>query len=156
MQADVTDKDGKLRVDQQFCFALYSSSRAVTKAYSILLEELGVTYPQYAALMLLWEQDGILISDIATSLELDGGTATPLVQRLEKLGLVARVRCDEDERRVRVFLTDEGKALFYKALEIPHGLGEATGLDGPTAHRIVDEMQDIKANIADWLSETRK
>ncbi len=156
MQADVTDEDGKLRVHQQFCFALYSASRAVTKAYGVLLEELGVTYPQYAALMLLWEQDGILISDIAASLELDGGTATPLVQRLEKLGLVTRVRCDEDERRVRVYLTDQGKALFHKALEIPHGLGEATGLDGPTAHRIVDEMQDIKTNITNWLSDTKR
>ncbi|WP_299152313.1 MarR family transcriptional regulator [uncultured Tateyamaria sp.] len=128
----------------------------MTKAYGILLKELGVTYPQYAALMLLWEQDGILISDIAASLELDGGTATPLVQRLEKLDFVTRVRCDEDERRVRVFLTDQGKALFCKALEIPHGLGEATGLDGQTAHRIVDEMQDIKSNIADWLSQTQE
>ncbi|MEM8776591.1 MAG: MarR family transcriptional regulator [Pseudomonadota bacterium] len=151
MQPTKTDKDGKLKVQQQLCFALYSTSRFVTKAYSVLLEELGVTYPQYVALLLLWQEDGILVSEIANALEIDGGTATPMVQRLEKLGLVTRIRCHADERRVRVYLTEKGKEAYKKALQVPQGLGEATGLDSDTAHRVVDEMNEIKSHISEWL-----
>lgn len=151
MQSTKTDKAGKLHINDQLCFALYSASRAVTKAYGVLLQDMGVTYPQYLALLMLWEGDGILVSEIATALEIDGGTATPLIQRLEKLELVTRIRCHEDERRVRVFLTDKGKAYYKNALEVPHGLGQATGLDTETAHKIVDEMGDIKSNIFKWL-----
>ena len=143
-----TDKAGKLRIQEQLCFALYSTSRAITKIYGILLRDMGVTYPQYLAMLMLWEQDGILVSQVAKALEIDGGTATPLIQRLEKLGLVTRIRSKDDERRVRVYLTKKGKLLYKEALEVPHGLGEATGLDAETAHRIVDEMTEIKTFIA--------
>ena len=112
------------------------------------MRDMGVTYPQYLAMLMLWEQDGILVSEIANALEIDGGTATPLIQRLEKLELVTRIRCKDDERRVRVYLTEKGKLLYNKALEVPQGLGEATGLDAETAHKIVDEMSDIKTFIA--------
>lgn len=142
-----TDKVGKLRLEDQVCFALYSTSRAITKQYAILLDEMGITYPQYLTLLILWEQDGVLVRDIATALEVDGATATPLVQRLEKLGLVTRVRSTEDERFVHVFLTSVGKSYYKKALKIPHGLGCATGLNHDTAGKIVAEMNDIKQHI---------
>lgn len=148
MEPCKTDKAGKLRIQEQLCFALYSTSRAITKIYGALLSDMGVTYPQYLAMLMLWEQDGILVSEIAAALEIDGGTATPLIQRLEKLDLVMRIRCKDDERRVRVYLTPKGKSLYEKALDVPHGLGVATGLDAETAHRIVDEMSVIKAFIA--------
>lgn len=153
LQSSTTDTEGKLQLNQQLCFALYSTSRSITKAYSVLLDELGVTYPQYVALLLLWQQDGILVSEIANALEIDGGTATPMVQRLEKLGLVTRIRCDADERRVRVYLTPDGKAAYKKALQIPAELGEATGLDAKAVERIVGEMNDIKIQICDWLKD---
>ncbi len=151
MKPTTTDKDGHLRLQDQVCFSLYSASRMVTKAHGLLLKELGVTYPQYLALLMLWEQDGILVSEIAAALEIDAGTATPLMQRLEKLGLVERVRCDQDERRVRVYLTALGKASYDKALSVPDGLGEAMGLDPENARRLVAEMQMIKAQITKWL-----
>ena len=153
LQSSTTDSEGKLQLNQQLCFALYSTSRSITKAYSVLLDELGVTYPQYVALLLLWQQDGILVSEIAHALEIDGGTATPMVQRLEKLDLVTRVRCDADERRVRVYLTPKGKAAYETALLVPAGLGEATGLDPKTAERLVSEMNDIKTHICEWLDD---
>lgn len=151
MKPTQTDVSGKLRIHEQLCFALYSASRAVTKAYTVLLDEMGITYPQYIALLILWEQDGILVSDIAKKLEIDAGTATPLIQRLEKLELVNRIRCDDDERRVRVFLTEKGKSYYEKALQIPHGLSEATGLNAEKAHELVDDMKLIKSHISNWL-----
>ncbi len=151
MQSTKTDKSDKLRINDQLCFALYSASRAITKAYGVLLDELDVTYPQYLALLMLWEGDGILVSEIAKALEIDAGTATPLIQRLEKLELVTRIRCDQDERRVRVYLTDKGKAYYEKALSVPQGLGQATGLDSQNSDRIIHEMNDIKSTIAQWM-----
>lgn len=151
MEPTTTDKDGKLRLHDQVCFSLYSASRMVTKAHGLLLKGLGVTYPQYLALLMLWERDGILVSEIATALEIDAGTATPLMQRLEKLDLVKRVRCDKDERRVRVYLTVKGKAAYEQALAVPHGLGEAMGLDPESARRLATEMQVIKVQITKWL-----
>lgn len=109
---------------------------------------MGVTYPQYLAMLMLWEKDGILVSEIANALEIDGGTATPLVQRLEKLELVTRVRCTNDERRVRVYLTQKGKLLYKEALKVPQALGKATGLDAKAAQRMVNEMAEIKDFIA--------
>lgn len=143
-----TDKAGKLRIQEQLCFALYSTSRAITKIYGTLLKDMGVTYPQYLAMLMLWEKDGILVSEIANALEIDGGTATPLVQRLEKLELVTRVRCTNDERRVRVYLTQKGKLLYKEALKVPQALGKATGLDAKAAQRMVNEMAEIKDFIA--------
>jgi len=156
MDSTKTDKDGILRLHDQFCFALYSTSRMVTKAYGVLLDALGLTYPQYLVMLVLWEEDGILVSDIAKALAIDGGTATPLIKRLENLGFVHRIRCQEDERRVRIYLTDLGKSSFHKALNVPHGLGDATGLTAESAHRIVAELDDIKAQIESWLARPEK
>ena len=138
-------------IDTQLCFALYSASRALTKVYAVLLADMGITYPQYLALMVLWSGDGVLVSDIAKTLEIDAGTATPLIQRLEKLGLVKRIRSDEDERRVKVFLTEKGNSYHKKALTIPQHLCEATGLNIDEAKHLMNEMNDIKANISKWL-----
>lgn len=147
MGTTVTDKKGLLRINDQLCFALYSASRAITKQYAILLDNLGVTYPQYLALLVLWEADGLSIQTIATSLELDGATTTPLIQRLEKLGLVSRQRSTEDERKVQVFLTPKGRNLYKKAVAIPHDLGCAIGVDQKTATRLIKETSRIKDYI---------
>ena len=117
-----------LKLDDQLCFALHSASRAVTAAYQPLLDELGVTYPQYLVLLTLWEEDGARVSRIGDKLQLDSGTLTPLLKRLEALGFVERRRSAEDERRVEVFLTEAGAALSARAAGIPQRLADAAGL----------------------------
>ena len=147
MKPCTTDKEGLLNLEDQLCFALYSTSRAITRQYVTLLEDLGVTYPQYLTLLVLWKRDGLLVQEIAAALELEPATTTPLIQRLEKLGLVTRKRSSEDERRVHVFLTAKGSKLYKKAVDIPHGLGCATGLDAKRAQKILAEMNRIKTSM---------
>src|SRR3954469_15511270 len=99
------DLEQALLLDNQVCFALYSASLAMTKLYKPLLDELGLTYPQYLAMLALWERDGLMVSELGERLWLDSGTLTPLLKRLEAAGLVARNRDAQDERRVHVSLT---------------------------------------------------
>jgi len=144
MEPCTTDKEGLLRIEDQLCFALYSVSRAITKQYATILDKMGITYPQYLALMVLWRRDGLLVQEIAANLEVDQATATPLIQRLEKLGLVARRRSTEDERKVQVFLTKMGKDLYDDALSVPHALGCAIGVDDEKARELIAEVNAIK------------
>ena len=108
-----------LTLDEQLCFALYSTSLAMTKAYKPLLENLGLTYPQYLAMLVLWESDDIAVKDMAARLNLDSATVTPLLKRLEVQGYVERVRGIEDERLVYIRLTKAGTALKRSAREVP-------------------------------------
>jgi len=118
-----------LRLDQQLCFALYSSSLAMTKLYKPLLDPLGLTYPQYLAMLVLWEGDGVTVSQLGERLMLDSGTLTPLLKRLEAAGLVQRLRDSADERRVLLRLTREGRALKRKALPVPAAVACAAGCE---------------------------
>jgi DNA-binding MarR family transcriptional regulator len=104
-----------LRLDQQLCFALYSTSLAMTKIYKPLLAPLGLTYPQYLAMLVLWEEDGITVKRLAERLGLDSGSVTPLVKRLEEASFVTRLRAADDERNLSIELTREGRALRAKA-----------------------------------------
>ena len=113
------DADTLLALDNQVCFALYSSSLAMTKLYKPLLADLGLTYPQYLAMLALWEQDGQMVSELGERLLLDSGTLTPLFKRLEALGLVQRTRSAQDERRVHITLTPAGRKLKTRAAKIP-------------------------------------
>jgi MarR family transcriptional regulator, organic hydroperoxide resistance regulator len=113
------DSDPALLLDNQLCFALYSTSLAMTKLYKPLLEELGLTYPQYLVMLVLWEEDGPMVSELGERLYLDSGTLTPLLKRLEAAGLIARVRDTQDERRVHITLTAAGRKLKAKAQKIP-------------------------------------
>ena len=108
-----------LLLDNQLCFALYSTSLAMTKLYKPLLDELGLTYPQYLAMLVLWQQDGLTVSELGERLYLDSGTLTPLLKRMEAAGLVARLRAVEDERRVHITLTAAGRRLKARAAKIP-------------------------------------
>ena len=111
--------DSMLQLDNQLCFALYSASLAMTKVYKPLLDEIGLTYPQYLAMLVLWEKDGLMVSELGERLHLDSGTLTPLLKRMEASGLVSRIRAVEDERRVHVTLTASGRKLKAKAVGIP-------------------------------------
>ncbi|MBF3877609.1 MarR family transcriptional regulator [Burkholderia pseudomallei] len=108
-----------LTLDDQLCFALYSTSLAMTKAYKPLLDKLALTYPQYLAMLVLWETDDMAVKDIAARLSLDPATVTPLLKRLEALGYIERVRDTNDERIVHARLTADGVALKHKARAVP-------------------------------------
>lgn len=106
----MTDPTRTLRLEDQLCFAVYSAAHAFTRFYKPLLDELGITYPQYLVLLVLWESDGLPVSRIGERLGLDSGTLTPLLKRMEAAGLVVRRRSAADERQVLVTLTDAGRA----------------------------------------------
>jgi DNA-binding MarR family transcriptional regulator len=116
---NLSANDAALRLDNQLCFALYSTSLAMTKLYKPLLEELQLTYPQYLVMMVLWEQDGMSVSALGDRLYLDSGTLTPLLKRMEQAGLLSRQRSTADERRVEVFLSLKGRSLKVQATRIP-------------------------------------
>ena len=115
----------ELQLDNQICFRLYSAARLVTQAYTPMLTELGITYPQYLVLMVLWEKDTQPVNDIAHRLLLETNTVTPLLQRMEKLGIVTRKKGEQDKRQQIVSLTEKGKAMEEKAYQlIPAGMGK--------------------------------
>lgn len=126
----------ELALDRQVCFALYSASRATTAAYRPLLERLGVTYPQYLVLLVLWEKDGRGVREICAALDLDTGTLSPLLKRLEGLGFIERRRLTTDERRVEIHLTDAGSALRTEAIDIPGQLAIKTGMSVTELERL--------------------
>lgn len=110
------------RLDDQLCFALYTASRTVTAAYRPVLDELGITYPQYLVLLVLWEEGRCSVGHLGERLHLDSGTLSPLLKRLEAVGLVARQRSVDDERRVEVTLTPSGEQLEQRAACVPERL----------------------------------
>jgi|KBSMisStaDraftv2_1062788.scaffolds.fasta_scaffold266279_2 DNA-binding MarR family transcriptional regulator len=136
-----------LRLESQLCFSLYSSSLAMTKLYKPLLEPLGLTYPQYLALLVLWEQDGIAVGSLGERLYLDSGTLTPLLKRLEAAGLVRRERSADDERRVLVHLTDDGGALRARARGIPRELAGATGCSVDEVASLTRQLQQLRSRL---------
>ncbi len=111
--------NASLLLDNQLCFALYSTSLAMTKLYKPLLDALGLTYPQYLVMLVLWEQDGPSVSNLGERLNLDSGTLTPLLKRMEAAGWLTRRRSDEDERRVHVWLSPAGRGLQARVQHIP-------------------------------------
>lgn len=136
-----------LRLSQQLCFALYSTSHAFTRAYKPLLAALDLTYPQYLVMLVLWERDDVTVKEIGTQLQLDSGTLTPLLKRLDAAGLVVRSRDADDERQVRVSLTDAGRALKERARDIPKHLGATIG--APLAEIIA--LRDQLTRIRDHM-----
>lgn len=134
--------DQALLLDNQLCFDLYSASLAMTKIYKPLLAKLGLTYPQYVVMLVLWETDGLMVSEIGDRLFLDSGTLTPLLKRLESAGVLTRQRDAADERRVRVYLTPAGRALKTQAAEIPACVLAQTQCDLP---ELISLSQRIKA-----------
>ncbi len=117
-----------LQLDAQLCFPLYAASNLLTRLYRPLLDELGLTYPQYLVMLVLWEQAPASVGELSARLHLDSGTLTPLLKRLEAAGLVRRQRSAEDERRVEVSLTPKGQALKKRALGVPGAMGCRIGL----------------------------
>jgi MarR family transcriptional regulator, organic hydroperoxide resistance regulator len=136
-----------LELDRQLCFALYSASLAMTKLYKPLLEPLGLTYPQYLAMLVLWEQDGVTVSQVGERLQLDSGTLTPLLKRLEAAGLLKRERDTEDERRVLVRLTPAGRAMRRQALRIPEQIACASACALDEIAELTQRLQHLRDQL---------
>ena len=132
-----------MKLDNQICFAIYASSREITKLYRPLLSNLGLTYTQYVTMLALWEKDNVTVSELGSRLYLDSGTLTPLLKKLEAAGLVNRSRDKNDERSVLVTLTPDGESLREKAVDIPGQL--ACKLDGTPEEGAVllSQMQEL-------------
>ncbi|MGV9363157.1 MarR family winged helix-turn-helix transcriptional regulator [Amycolatopsis sp. NPDC003731] len=136
-----------LRLDDQLCFGLYAASRAVTSLYRVVLEDLDLTYPQYLVMLALWERDHRLVKELGAELNLDSGTLSPLLKRLQTTGLVVRNRQADDERSVRVSLSDAGKALRDKAQGIPDVIGTAMNLDDAGVARMRAELDRLTESV---------
>ena len=137
----------ELLLDRQLCFALYATSRAMMQAYQPLLEPLGLTYPQYLVMLVLWEQDGATVGQLGGRLRLDSGTLTPLLKRLEAQGLVQRRRSGKDERVVEVHLSTQGKRLRQKAERIPEAMACKAGLGLPELERLRETLLELGARL---------
>lgn len=151
MSADASPTENShcqaLRLDNQLCFALYSTSLMMTKVYKPLLQALGLTYPQYLAMMVLWEQDGLTVGEVSTRLLTDPGSLTPLLKRLEGEGLLSRTRSKEDERVVLLRLTEQGRALQQKALTVPGCILSASGLELEKLRELQGELLELRGNL---------
>ncbi|RJQ76656.1 MarR family transcriptional regulator [Pseudonocardiaceae bacterium YIM PH 21723] len=137
-----------LELDDQLCFVLYAASRAVTQRYRPLLDELGLTYPQYLVLLVLWEHGTVPVKDVGAALQLDYGTLTPLLKRLQAAGLVCRERDPEDERTVLVGLTEQGEELRERARSVPDAIGDAMALPERDFAEVRRILRQLTANVS--------
>jgi DNA-binding MarR family transcriptional regulator len=137
----------ELTLDEALCFALYSASRALTGFYRPLLDDLGITYPQYLVLLALWERDGVAVGALAERLRLDYGTLSPLLKRLQAAGLITRERRADDERSVTIGLTEAGRSLRARADCIPAEVVAATGLDAESFEELRATLQRLTAAV---------
>ena len=140
-------------VQHQLCFAFYSMSHAYNRAYRQLLAPLRLTYPQYAVLMVLWAEDDLTVKEIGSKLFLDSGTLTPLLKRLEGMDLVRRMRDKEDERQMRISLTQKGRTFQEKAKGIPHELGCMLGLSAEEASAMAQQIARLRGRLHDAAKE---
>ena len=130
-----------LDLESQFCFALYSATLALGKVYAPMLAGLGLTYPQYLVMLVLWQEDGLTVHDLGEQLRLNSGTLTPMLKRMEQAGLVRRRRDKKDERLVR---TEAGRDLRPQAVGIPCAIAEATGLPMDRLVQLKDELEGVR------------
>ena len=139
----------QLELDRQLCFALYTASRAVVRAYAPLLEDAGLTYPQYVTMLVLWEDQDRprSIGEFGERLHLDSGTLTPLLKRLASMGYLKRSRDAEDERRVLVTLTAEGLALRDRLAAVPESFLACLGMDVADASALRDQLTELAASL---------
>ncbi|NOV01405.1 MarR family winged helix-turn-helix transcriptional regulator [Paenibacillus planticolens] len=136
-----------LKLENQLCFSLYASSRAITRMYRPFLEDLGITYPQYLVLLVLWDQKESTVKELSEKLDLDSGTLTPMLKRMEVQQLVQRKRSLEDERVVNIVITETGLALYEKALCIPQTLLETSGLSPEEIYNFNLQLKRIITNV---------
>lgn len=152
----MTTHPSPLALSNQLCFAFYSVSHAFSRAYRQFLDPLGLTYPQYVVLLVLWEQDELTVKEIGDRLFLDSGTLTPLLKRLESAGHIRRARDRKDERQVRISLTESGRALRKKAEEIPKEVGCVLGLPVDELRALTEQVAKLRSRLHDSASPSVK
>lgn len=140
-----------LRLDKQLCFALYSTSLTMTKLYQPVLERLGLTYPQYLVMLVLWESSPLTVGELGARLFLDSGTLTPLLKRMQAAGWLTRERDPADERRVLVSPTDAGRALRRQAGEVPRAMACATGCSIDELAELTGRLQALRGHLSEHL-----
>jgi MarR family transcriptional regulator, organic hydroperoxide resistance regulator len=145
--------DQLLRLDNQICFAVYSASHAFNRVYKPLLDRLGLTYPQYLVMLVLWERDDVAVKEIGERLHLDSGTLTPLLKRLEQAGLIKRTRSAEDERQVLIDLTSPGQALKEKARAVPPSILAASQCSVAELTAVKDEIVALRDRLNAAMGE---
>ncbi len=141
-----------LGLDQQLCFAIYSASLAMTRLYQPLLEPLGLTYPQYLVMLVLWEHDGLTVSQIGERVMLDSGTLTPLLKRLEAAELLRRTRDTVDERRVIITLTETGRTLKRQAASVPENVMCATACNLDELVALTAQLKTLRSSLLAYTS----
>lgn len=141
-----------LRLSNMFCFALYSAANALTRAYQPILNRLGLTYPQFLVMLVLWEKDDVTVKDIGNQLNLDSGTLTPVLKRLEAAGRIVRKRDSVDERMVRITLTDEGARLRAEAGAIPEQIICALGQPAQELMDMRTKLLDIRDSLGESVA----
>lgn len=142
----------QLKLENQLCFPVYAASRLITREYQPFLDELGITYPQYLVLLVLWEEDGITVNDIAGKLILNTNTITPLLKRMEQQDLIIRKRSEKDERKVIVHLTPKGIQLKEKAVSIPEELARRLSDNELNTDELM-QLKDSLNTIISFLSK---
>lgn len=147
----MTTQRHSLNLGEQLCFSLYTAQRLVTAAYRPLLQELGLTYPQYVTMLALWESAPLTMGELGERLGLDYGTLTPLVKRLEANGLVTRERSAEDERTVHVRLTDAGEELRRRAAGVPDAIADVMALAAPEFGELKESLEQLSSNVTQRL-----
>jgi DNA-binding MarR family transcriptional regulator len=139
-----------LQLDNQLCFALYSTSLAMTKLYKPLLDKLELTYPQYLVMLVLWQNDGLMVSALGERLFLDSGTLTPLLKRMETAGWLTRQRDAQDERRVTIRLTSAGRSLQAQAEKIPGCILDASQCALPELISLTQQVQALRERLTSF------
>ena len=135
------------KLEDQLCFALYTTSNALTRFYRPHLKRLGLTYPQYLVMLALWDEDDLMVKTLGARLGLDSGTMTPLLKRLESAGFIRRERDAQDERRVVISLSEEGHALAARAADLPATIARATGLSTVEIGALIEQLESVRRNL---------
>jgi DNA-binding MarR family transcriptional regulator len=136
-----------LKLDKQLCFALYSATNNITRLYRSLLDEYDLTYPQYLVLLVLWEKDGVAIKEVMKRLNLDSGTLSPIIKRLQTAGMVDKVRTDKDERIVRLLLTDKAKKLEPMIAKVQEKVACQTELSSTEFFELLDRLNQLASSL---------
>lgn len=139
--------DERLQLDNQLCFALYSASLAMTKAYKPLLDALELTYPQYLVMLILWQQDGIALKDIAQKLFTESGALTPVLKRMQDMGLLLRSRSVHSERTLEIRLTDKGRELKQQALKVNETVALSCGMELTQMQQLRDQLIHLRQQL---------
>jgi MarR family transcriptional regulator, organic hydroperoxide resistance regulator len=145
--AEASPSSQPFTIDGQLCFALHSASRAMTACYRQGLEELGLTYSQYAVMLVLWQHDAVSMGSLCEQLHLDSGTLSPLLKRLEKQGRITRRRRPEDERTLEIACTEQGRALCEQARSVQRDVELATGMAGPELTALREQLTELAERL---------